>query len=531
MMNFSDAPHPALKQQFYKCDRDYANLCKSIRKQKGYVVDWPLVDSAWEMVKQHHGTELRETGELALLHSQSVMAELAKLCCKSSVLASALLHDVMEGARGISYEQLREGFSEEVAQIVSAVTVINSAEVKDPHFDSMAPADQQAHLDRLNDAKLIASPYQREAFLVRFADCLQNLSTVSGCSNEEQSKELKTAQSFLIPAAHKLNMRYFETILSDRCMKLNGKEYDELINHRTALTKVSGSAHSRLDQILLEAMEKQSIFSYPQFNPFATLRGYTRIPGQKEEMVAVSRRVLLPYELKQQLTHNSRFERSQLDLFEIILTSKHNTRDMLKYFIDLHRCHLNEELFFLTYISGDDNSIVLRLTDALENNYRIILIPEGKLETYFIGSPDEKRLTLISEDAPGDSLRPKITVYSYSPKKGYRKYENVPYGATALDFAFIISSALAVTVKSAWIHKWKSSTVSFSSSDHAYPLRTILSDDDVVYFNADYHPPIPGDVSSQKVSIPHAAIDWFAFINTEYARHCLIKYLQGKYHE
>ena len=123
-------------------------------------------------------------------------------------------------------------------------------------------------------------------------------------------------------------------------------------------------------------------------------------------------------------------------------------------------------------------------------------------------------------------------MYSYSAKKGYRKYAKcVPYGATALDFAFIVSPAMAVTVKSAQIHKWKEGVAHpFTEDDYSYPLRTVLSDGDVVHFHADYHPRIPGEeYDEQKVSIAHATIDWFSDINTERAKNCLIRYFKDKY--
>ncbi len=529
---------PALKLEMEEHDRIYDNICKTIRKQPGYVVDWQLVDKAWETAKTLHRDTRRKSGELYICHPRSVMEELARLRCKSSVLAAALLHDTMEDC-SLTYEELREDFSYEVAQIVDAVTAIKKEEKDaDPHFASMTPDEKHAFLDRLTDAKLISSPYQREAFLVRFADRAHNLATIDSCSTGKRLEKIASTRAFLIPAARLLGMRYFEIILSDFCMKFDGEEYSEnesvkLLESRNALTKVSGSAYSRFDQVLQDALDEQTVFSFPKFNPFAKLRGFTR-DGGEEEMVASARRVLLAYELKQQLEKAVYFDRSRLDLWEIILTCKErDTHDMLEHFLGMYRAHLKDEEIFFEYVGQEKDAVIVRLSDKFENNYRIVLVPESKLEAYFIGNPDGERLTMIDEEAPGDALRPQITVYSYSPKKGYRKYAKcVPYGATALDFAFIISPALAVTVNSAHIHKWKgeAATPPFAENDYAYPLRTILSDGDVVHFDADYYPRIPGEESDEtKVSIPHATIDWFADVNTERGKNCLIRYFKDKY--
>lgn len=527
----------SLKMDLEACDRVYDNICKTIKKQPGYVVDWSMVDKAWETAKRFHGGTRRRSGELYVCHPRSVMEELARLRCKSSVLAAALLHDTMEDC-ALTYEQIREDFSYEVAQIVSAVTAIKAEEkAADPHYASMSSDEKHAFLDRLTDAKLIASPYQREAFLVRFADRAHNLSTIDACSTGKRMEKIASTRAFLIPAAQRLGMRYFEIILSDFCMKFGDEEYGEnesvrILESRNALTKVSGGAYSRFDQILQDALEEQNVFSFPKFNPFAKLRGIT-LDGGEDQMRTSVRRVLLAYELKQQLEKVSCFERSRLDLWEIILTCKdQDARDMVKHFLALYRTHLKSEEIFFEYVGREKEAVILRLSDKFENNYRIVIIPESRLESYFIGDPHGDRLTMIDEEAPGDALRPQITVYSYSTKKGYRRYAKcVPYGATALDFAFIISPALAVTVNSAQIHKWKKDVENpFTREDYSYPLHTVLSDGDVVHFNADYYPRIPGEESDeQKVSVDHATIDWFAYVNTERAKNCLIRYFKDKY--
>lgn len=521
--------------EWKECDRVYEKICKRIKKQSGYVVDWQLVDKAWATAKTLHGDMRRKSGELYVTHPRSVMEELAKLRCKSSVLAAALLHDTMEDCF-LSYERIREDFSYEVAQIVHAVTKIKAEEKSaDPHYASMSADEKHAFLDRLTDAKLIASPYQREAFLVRFADRAHNLATIDACSTGKRMEKIASTRAFLIPAAQKLGMRYFEVLLNDLCMRFDGEEFKEnesagILEQRTALTKVSGGAYSHFDQILQDALSRQNVFSFPRFNPFAKLRGYASNSG--EEIIATPRRVLLAYELKRQLEQVIYFERCRLDLWEVILIyNERDVHDVLECFLNMYRKHLKDELFF-EYMGQDKEAITVRLSDMLENNYRIVLVSESRLESYFIGDPNGERLTMIDEEAPGDALRPQITVYSYSPKKGYRKYAKcVPYGASALDFAFIISPALAVTVNSAKIHKWKGSeTKPFTEEDYTYPLRTLLSDGDVVHFDADYHPKsVEGGSDSGKVSIPHATIDWFADVNTEHGKNCLIRYFKDKY--
>lgn len=516
---------PVVNPEIEECDNSFSLIISTIRKQDGYIVDIPLLEKAYEQAKTLHGMNRRHSGILYLHHPIAVMKELSHLMCKTSVLAAALLHDTMEDC-DYKYEALREDFSPEIADIVAAVTAIKAEEKEaDEHFHEMSETDRHDFLDKLTDAKLISSRFQREAFLVRFADRAHNLATLDACDDGRRKRKIESTRAFLIPAARRLGMRYFEVVLRDYCMKFEGDDYKsnesaQILAKRNAMTAVSGHTFSEFDSILVEAIDAQEDLSFPAFNPFSKLRGVKR--EGFGEVLTMHRRLFRACELKDQLAAGCSFDRSLIEFNEIVLTSKHSDKkSMFADYVRFHQTYLDNENVFFEYVGADDCAIVLRLTDKYENNYRLILVPEEQLENYFIGNPNDNRLTMINEEAPADALRPQITIYTYTDQKGYKEFKNcVPQGATALDFAFIVKPMLALTVKSAKIHTWKGSeTAPFTENDYAYPLRTILSDGDVVHFDADYSRDHDHDVN-------HATIDWFADINTEYAKHCLIKYLR-----
>lgn len=535
MTQQKNAALPSYQKELEDCSSIYTNIIRTIKKQPGYVVDFRLLDKAYQTARDLHGDTRRRSGVLYLRHPLAVMEELSRLMCKTSILAAALLHDTMEDC-GISYESLRQEFSYEIAEIVSAVSAIKAGEASaDRYFSTLPPEKQHEFLDSLTDAKLISSPYQREAFLVRFADRAHNLSTIDACPPGKRKEKIASTRQFLIPAAKRLGMHYFEITLSDWCMKFDGEDYTinesaQLLRRRNALTRVGGSINSRFDQHLQDAVESQSVFSFPRFNPFAKLRGVKR--DGTDSMQAVQRRILLAYELKQQLAPPHCFERSSLDLWEIILVSSlSQPAAMLHHFIALHREHLKDKGIFLEYLGQQGEGVLLRLTDRYENNYRVLLLPQSRLAAHFTGDPNGEQLALINTEAPNDALRPQITVYSYSPAKGYTQ-RRIPSGATALDFAFIISPSLAHTVKCARIHTWPGTQDGppFLDTDYRYPLGTVLREGDTVHFDADYFPGKHSDGDcSAPASIPHVVFDWFSDVNTEYAKNCLIRYFKDKY--
>ena len=525
-------PRPSYEAEVKDCDRLFQTTLSLIRHQRGYVVDLPLLVRAYETAKSYHGDTRRHSGVLYLRHPLAVMEELARLRCKTSVLAAAVLHDTMEDC-AVTYEYLREHFSYEIAEIVSAVTAIKAEEKEKEAPERMAAMtawERHTFLDQLTDAKLISSKFQREAFLVRFADRVHNLSTIDACSPVKRKEKIASTRAFLIPAAEKLGMRYFSVLLQDECLRFDGEDYAKnhsalLLARRNALIQVGRKAYSQLDQVLQDALAEQNIFTVPQFNPFLKLRGSRRMSG--EEPQTVQRRALLAYELQIQWPDRAEFDRSQMDLWEVLLTCRERgAAAMVHQFLTQFATPLRDAGIFYEIAYLERETAALRLTDSLGNRYRIVLIPEARLEAYFIGDANGDRLTMIDEEAPCDALRPQMTVYTYSVQKGYKKYEKcVPQGATALDFAFIVSPTLAHTTKGAWIHTWQgeSATAPFTAADHCYPMGTVLNDGDVVHFDADYVPHVPTSC------IYHTTIDRFDDINTEYARKCLIRYFKDRF--
>lgn len=64
-------------REIEECDRVYETICKMIRKQPGYVVDWQLIDKAWKTAKDLHRDTCRKSGELYISHPRAVMEPIA----------------------------------------------------------------------------------------------------------------------------------------------------------------------------------------------------------------------------------------------------------------------------------------------------------------------------------------------------------------------------------------------------------------------------------------------------------------------
>lgn len=519
---------PDYNSEIKDCNDMFESLIRGIKMQSGYKVDTVLLRRAYQKARELHKDDRRNSGVLYLRHPLAVADSLANLKCRSSVLAAALLHDTMEDC-SYTYEDLRSEFDDEIAELVSAVTAVKAIEKEtDETFHNLSEEDKHEILDRLTDAKLIKSRYQRDVFLIRFADREHNLSTIDACTEGKRRLKIAQTRAFLIPAAKRLGMRYYEISLNEYCFKFNDDhaEYQTISDCRNQYLSVSGPIFNEFETILRRSIERNSCFSLPHFNPLARWRGI-KCDGRDVRQLEI-RRPLKPYEVKIQLNGEIIFERRDVCLSEIILTCKGKSKkDILSLFISFFKKYLRPCGMFFEYIEEDKYTVKVKVTDKYENNYRFILILTSDLNAYFMGDPSGPRFGMIDggERSIADSLRRKITVYAYSDYKPLRKFENiVPEGATALDFAFIVSPALAHTVKAARIKKMQSGGVSFSSEDFRYPRQTILENNDVVYFDADYQPRIG-------LNIKHTTIDWFGYINTEHAKNELIDYFKKLYHD
>jgi (p)ppGpp synthase/HD superfamily hydrolase len=83
----------------------------------------PLVGEAFELARTAHAGQIRNGsgGRPYIEHPLAVAEQLAGQGCSDSVLAAALLHDVVEESE-VEVEQIRARFGDEVGDLVAALT-------------------------------------------------------------------------------------------------------------------------------------------------------------------------------------------------------------------------------------------------------------------------------------------------------------------------------------------------------------------------------------------------------------------------
>ncbi len=178
------------------------------------------VIKALEFIEEKHSGQYRKSGEPYIVHPIEVAIILAELGMDKTTIVAGLLHDLLEDTN-TTYEEIKDKFGKEVADIVEGVTKLGKINFKDLQT-------QKAE----NYRKLIlAFSKDLRVIFVKLADRLHNMKTLQYFSREKQIRIAKETLEIYVPIANRLGLWKIKTELEDLCfMYLYPKEYEEVKN-------------------------------------------------------------------------------------------------------------------------------------------------------------------------------------------------------------------------------------------------------------------------------------------------------------
>ena len=181
-----------------------------------------LFRKAFSLAVDAHKDMRRKSGEPYVYHPIAVAEIVAKeIKLGTTSMIAALLHDVVEDT-DYTIEDIRDMFGEEVANIVYGLTKIDDI-VMDENQSIQAENFRKILLYTVDDIRVI---------LIKLADRLHNMRTLSSMIPEKQWKISSETQYFFVPIAHRLGLYSIKSELEDLAMKYNDPITYANISHR-----------------------------------------------------------------------------------------------------------------------------------------------------------------------------------------------------------------------------------------------------------------------------------------------------------
>ena len=230
-----------------KYEQDYESLLSIMNAQEESYNE-SLIRKAFELCVEAHKGQLRKSGEEYYDHPLNVAKIILSLGMDSESIAAALLHDVVEDTETTD-EQIKQKFGEEVALLVDGVTKIG-------RIQYVSREQQQAESLR---KMLIAMGKDIRVIVIKLADRLHNMRTLGSLPEHKQlEKSLETIEVYA-PIAHRLGIHAIKEELEDLSIRhldpVAYKEIEELLSERSHFREATfNTLKERIEQRLREEM-------------------------------------------------------------------------------------------------------------------------------------------------------------------------------------------------------------------------------------------------------------------------------------
>ncbi|MCI5745544.1 MAG: bifunctional (p)ppGpp synthetase/guanosine-3',5'-bis(diphosphate) 3'-pyrophosphohydrolase [Erysipelotrichaceae bacterium] len=192
--------------------------------------DKDFITRAFNYAKEKHEGQVRKSGEPYINHLLSVTYILALYQQASDTLAAGLLHDTLEDC-GVSYQDLKSTFNQDVADIVQAVTKIKN--LPDVSLEETSASTHRK--------LILAMAKDIRAVIVKLCDRLHNMRTLKYLRYEKQMLIAKETLDVYAPLAHRLGMSALKNELENLCLYyLHPTEYNivqSLISEKLSIHK------------------------------------------------------------------------------------------------------------------------------------------------------------------------------------------------------------------------------------------------------------------------------------------------------
>ena len=237
----ADAPEGALPSEVRPEIVTWEKLCEAI-KASGKAYNMEMITKAYDLANKAHNGVCRRSGEPYICHPLAVARLVLDLGMDSESIAAALLHDVVEDTP-TTLEDLTAAFGEEVALLVDGVTKLTKIQ-----FSNIEEL-QAENLRKM----LLAMSRDVRVMIIKLCDRLHNMRTGDAWPEQKRRDKARETMEVYAPIANRLGILNVKEELEDRSLHyldpVGYSEISKMLSERAGeefLAKVSGVIERRL---------------------------------------------------------------------------------------------------------------------------------------------------------------------------------------------------------------------------------------------------------------------------------------------
>ena len=216
--------------------------------------DSKRIKKAVAMAKEAHAGQLRKTGEPYVVHPLAVKKILEDWGMDEDTIIAGILHDTVEDTN-LTLEDIRHEFGDSVAFLVDGVTKLSTARNGMRDIDTYLPSTKDNFL-RL----MIALGDDIRVLIIKLADRLHNLRTLSALPPDKQKKIAKESLEVFAPLADRLNMGLLRVEMADLSFKyVDPRRFEELKSMIDRYNKSAEKSLKKIEGEISDALKKEKI--------------------------------------------------------------------------------------------------------------------------------------------------------------------------------------------------------------------------------------------------------------------------------
>jgi len=238
-----------IEQENKAIAREYKELLR-ISYQTLSEDDKKLIRKAFDVAVDAHKDQRRKSGEAYIFHPIAVAKIVAsEIGLGATSIAAALMHDVVEDT-DITVQDIEKMFNPKVAQLVEGLTKIAQVQ-KDLNISMQAENFRKMLLTLNDDVRVI---------LIKLADRLHNMQTMDSMAEYKQTKIASETLYIYAPLAHRLGLYNIKTQLEDLGLKYTEPQvYNDIVSKIKETKEEQDEYIKTISDVLKGSLDSENI--------------------------------------------------------------------------------------------------------------------------------------------------------------------------------------------------------------------------------------------------------------------------------